>query len=112
MRKTLQTTDILPKYLYMRLNNGYADVFITKLIEETEEGLLYEGNEFRTCHLKESDIAANPYKYLDYEEREKTQDEIITELQDINDLLIEQMSENLYELCLLQLGIDLESEEY
>lgn len=67
-----RTTAPMPKYIYMPLPDGKADVFINKFIEEDEDGLLYETNEFRTSKLTEADIASDPFKFLDYKEKEKT----------------------------------------
>lgn len=66
----------------MALPTGEADVFICKPTgNELEEGYEYETNEFRTKKLSESDIASDPYSYLDYEEKEPTVEEKIKEIE-------------------------------
>lgn len=62
-----------PKYRYMILDNGKADVFIYKYIEELkdEDGTVqfaYDMNEFRinVSEISEEMIKDDPESYLDY----------------------------------------------
>lgn len=96
-----KTNQAMPKYIYMPLPDGAADVFIYKFIEEDEDGLIYESNEFRTDRLTESDVAADPFKFLDYEEKEKTPEERIAELEKKVDALtfsLNKISESVVEV--------------
>lgn len=93
MRIKMNASSQMPKYIYMPLPDGTADVFIYKFVSEDEEGYTYETNEFRTSVLAEKDIAVNPYFYLDYEEHEKDLDEKIAELEAQNEMLTECLME-------------------
>lgn len=79
MKKIIYASSEMPSYLYMVLPSGEKDVFIYKFVSETEteEGKIYtyESNEFRTKKLTKQDIAVNPFKYLDYVEKEATREE-------------------------------------
>ena len=80
----------MPLYQYMELPNEGADVFIAVPTgEETEGEYEYETNEFRTKKLTEGQIAADPIKYLDYEETEETMETRVRELEEKNEMLIE-----------------------
>lgn len=81
MKKT-RTTGEMPILQYMRLPDGYADVFIcVPTGEEVEEGFEYFVNEFRTNKVSEEQIASDPMKYLDYEEHEETLEEKVKRLE-------------------------------
>lgn len=64
-----------PKYRYMKLPDGTADVFIYKFIETQEKvendikttEYLYEFNQFRTSEITEDVIKENPYSFLDFQ---------------------------------------------
>lgn len=89
MRTITNASNPMPNYIYMPLPDGRADVFIYKPINETEDSYEYETNEFRTSKLTKSDIASDPFKYLDYEEKEKGFAERISELESKTSLVVE-----------------------
>lgn len=73
-------------YKYMPLPEGGADVFIYQFVgeQETEDGTInyiYNFNEFRTTKLTEEEIAADPLSFMEYFERELTQEEKIEALE-------------------------------
>ncbi len=79
-----------PEYRYFPLNNGYADVFIYKFIEELtneEDGsvsYVYEMNEFRVKQdeITEKMIKDNPQKYLNYKPVKITLEDRISALEE------------------------------
>ena len=86
-----------PEYRYFPLNNGYADVFIYKFIEELtneEDGsvsYVYEMNEFRVKQdeITEEMVKNNPLKWIDYKKIEYSDKERIEALEDaLNSLIL------------------------
>lgn len=108
------TEKLTKKYDYFLLPDGTADIFIYDLesIEEStqkydqEQNVTqygYDMNEFNadSSVVTEEMIAADPYKYLNYEpEKKKTEMEMIQDLKEENDMLkncLLEMSELVYQ---------------
>lgn len=83
--------EIQPQYRYMKLPSGEVDIFIYKFIEEKQRSedeenskeYLYEFNSFRVKQneITEKMIKDDPFKYLEYSPKEKSQEETMAELQ-------------------------------
>lgn len=93
-------TEKQPEYKYFKLENGKADVFILKFVdEETDEetgqvSFIYIQNEFRINQneITEEMIKKNPMDYLDYsgdnekiplEERVSAMEDAVMELSEV-----------------------------